>query len=145
MMTAKVSRSPVPHKHSSETANRAIEPLRDVLAGHPQDTEVAVSVQLPREAAEMLATILGHMAAGHAVSIVPDNAELTTQQAADMLNVSRPFLIGLLDAGEIEYRKVGTHRRIKAASLMAYQREDDRRRRTAADELTALNQDMGLI
>ncbi|MFJ4269707.1 helix-turn-helix domain-containing protein [Streptomyces coelicoflavus] len=144
-MTAQVSRPPAPHKHSAESANRAIEPLREALVRHQGDTEVTLTARLPREAAEMLATILGHMAAGHAVSIVPDHAELTTQQAADMLNVSRPFLIGLLEAGEIEYRRVGTHRRIKAASLLAYQRQDDRRRREAADELTALNQDMGLI
>ena len=55
---------------------------------------------------------------------------------------SRPFLIGLLERGEIDYRKVGTHRRIKAASLMAYMREDDRRRSAAAGELHALTQDM---
>ncbi len=61
-----------------------------------------------------------------------------------MLNVSRPYLIGLLDAGEIEYRKVGTHRRVRAASLLDYQRRDDQRRREAADELAALTQEMGL-
>jgi excisionase family DNA binding protein len=55
-----------------------------------------------------------------------------------MLNVSRPFLIGLLDAGEIEYRIVGTHRRITASSLLQYKRKDDQRRREAADELTQL-------
>jgi excisionase family DNA binding protein len=79
------------------------------------------------------------------VSVVPAHAELTTQQAADMLNVSRPFLIGLLEAGEIDYRKVGKHRRVKAASLLDYMRHDDQRRRQAADELTALTQDMGLV
>jgi len=59
--------------------------------------------------------------------------------------VSRPYLIGLLDRGEIEYRKVGSHRRIKAESLLRYMREDDRKRRAAADELTALSEDMDLL
>ena len=77
--------------------------------------------------------------------MVPANAELTTRQAADLLNVSRPFLIGLLNAGEIDYRLVGTHRRIRAESLPAYLRADDQRRRQTADELTALNQGMGLL
>ena len=85
------------------------------------------------------------MANGQAVSVVPANAELTTQQAADLLNVSRPFLIGLLNAGEIDYRLVGKHRRIRAESLLAYIRADDQRRRQTADELTALNQEMGLL
>lgn len=72
-------------------------------------------------------------------------AELTTQQAADLLNVSRPFLIGLLDAAQIGYRLVGRHRRIRAESLLKYIRIDDQRRCRAADELTALNQEMGLL
>jgi excisionase family DNA binding protein len=60
------------------------------------------------------------------------------------MNVSRPFLVRLLQAGDIEYRLVGTHRRIKAASLWDYMRRDDAQRRKAADELTALTQDMGI-
>ncbi|WP_226961734.1 MULTISPECIES: helix-turn-helix domain-containing protein [Streptomyces] len=75
---------------------------------------------------------------------MPRDAELTTQQAAGPLDVSRPFLIGLLRAGEIEYRTVGTHRRIAMTSLHDYLGRDDQRRRDAADELTQLGQEMGL-
>ncbi len=134
-------------------AARALAQVRSYLAAHQDLTQINVSVEdgepeplaLPREAAELLAGMLAHLGAGRAVSVVPSDAELTTQQAADMLNVSRPFLIGLLDAGEIEYRTVGTHRRIAASSLLEYKRRDDQRRRAAADELTQLSQDMGLI
>ncbi|MCL2455546.1 MAG: helix-turn-helix domain-containing protein [Micrococcales bacterium] len=78
------------------------------------------------------------------MTVVPAHAELTTQQAADVLNVSRPFLIGLLDAGQIEYRTVGTHRRVRAASLVRYLHEDDARRKAAADALTADAHALGL-
>ena len=83
------------------------------------------------------------MAAGQGVSLVPAHAELTTQQGADLMNGSRAFLVRL-QAGDIEYRLVGTHRRIKAASLLDYVRRDDAQRRKAADELTALTQDMAI-
>lgn len=114
--------------------------IRLVVADDPEETLV-----VPRGAVELLARVLAHMAAGEGVSVVPAHAELTTQQAAELLNVSRPFLIGLLDAGDVEYRKVGKHRRIKARSLMDYMARDDRQRREAADELTRLNQEMGLL
>lgn len=103
------------------------------------------SLTVPRPAVELLARVLALMAAGQGVSIVPAQAELTTQQAADMLNVSRPYLIKLIEGGEIEYRKVGTHRRILASSLLDYMRADDRKRRAAADELTALGEEMDLL
>ncbi|WP_126377966.1 hypothetical protein [Arachnia propionica] len=70
---------------------------------------------MPRPA---LARVLDSFAHGEGVTVVPTQAELTTQQAADALHVLRLFLIGVLDAGQIEYRTVGTHRRAKAASLI---------------------------
>jgi excisionase family DNA binding protein len=138
----------------AEEANEALGRVRGYLFEHRDLAHIRVTVEdgddreplsLPREAVELLATLLEHLGAGRGVSVVPQNAELTTQQAADLLNVSRPFLIGLLQAGEIEYRTVGTHRRILASSLIDYKREDDSRRRAAADELSQLNQDMGLL
>ncbi|WP_237774449.1 helix-turn-helix domain-containing protein [Actinosynnema sp. ALI-1.44] len=98
------------------------------------------TLEVPRAAVVLMARILAHMAAGRGVSLVPAHAELTTQQAADLLNVSRPFLINLLEAGEIEYRTVGRHRRVKASSLRQYMRDDNTKRQAAADELSALNQ-----
>jgi excisionase family DNA binding protein len=102
------------------------------------------TVTVPRAAVDLLVGVLANMAAGQAVFLVPARAELTTQQAADLMNVSRPFLVRLLQDESIEYRLVGTHRRIKAASLLDYMRRDDARRRKAADELTVLTQDMGI-
>ena len=113
-------------------------PVRLRLVGQGSD------VVVPRSALAALAQVLDSFSHGEAVTVVPAHAELTTQQAADALNVSRPFLIGLLEAGHIEYRTVGTHRRIKAASLIRYLRQDDARRQAAADALTAEAHTLGL-
>lgn len=84
------------------------------------------------------------LSSAQGVVIVPKKAELTTQQAADMLNVSRPYLIGLLESGRIPYRKVGRHRRITFEALQEYKRHDDLERRAAADDLADLSQELGL-
>lgn len=152
-MTAS-SLAPVqPDADAVSTAVQALPHIQDYLVRHPgrrvrlvvDDEHGDEALTVPRGAVELLEQILAHMAAGHGVSVVPAHAELTTQQAADLLNVSRPFLISLLEAHEIEYRRVGKHRRIEADSLMQYMRADDQGRREAAGTITALNQEMGLV
>ena len=111
-----------------------------ILDSHaPQPT-----VKLPAPAVGLLLRILEEMARGNAVTIIPVHAELTTQEAADMLHISRPSLIQLLDAGKIEYRRVGTHRRVRLEALVKYQRVAEEARRAALDELAAYDQELGI-
>lgn len=81
---------------------------------------------------------------GNAVTIVPVQAEFTTQQAADFLNVSRPFLIELLEARALPHRKVGSHRRVRFEDLLHYRQTDDAKRQTVFDQVAARAQELGL-
>ncbi|MGQ0643120.1 MAG: helix-turn-helix domain-containing protein [Gemmatimonadaceae bacterium] len=99
---------------------------------------------MPRAAYRLFLEVLAQLANGNAVTIVPIHAELTTQEAAELLNVSRPFLVQLVESGAIPYRKVGTHRRIFAKDLLSYRDRDEVRRRQAARELTQEAEDLGL-
>lgn len=122
--------------------NKSQRPIRfRIQSGNaPEET-----VSIPASAFHLLNDILAQMAQGNAISLIPVQAELTTQQAADILNVSRPFLIEQLEQGAIPHRKVGTHRRILFKDLTAYKERMDRNRLQALDELTAQAQqlDMG--
>lgn len=88
---------------------------------------------------KLLMEVLRPIGAGDAVTLVPVSQMLTTQQAADILNVSRPYLIGLLESGEIHFEKVGRHRRIRAEDLFAYKRSRDESREQALQELAEID------
>ena len=133
-------------RESSDRLSRLLRRRRSGLRVRVEaDDKSEESLTIPLSAVRLLADILTEMAQGNAVTLIPVHAELTTQQAAEMLNVSRPFLVRLIEEGRIPFRKVGTHRRIRFDDLMAYKRKIDRDRLKALEELSAKAQqlDMG--
>ncbi len=138
----------LPSDDDIQLAEEAIRDLRgsssSVIHLVPADRPNAKPIVLPEPAYRMILQILGHISNGDAVTILPVHAELTTQQAADILNVSRPYLISLLEAGKMPFHKVGTHRRIKLEELLAYQRHDLVERKKILDELANESQELGL-
>ena len=101
------------------------------------DAEHEQPIELPAGAVSLLMDILGAMGSGQGITLIPENAELTTVQAADILNVSRPFLIKLLEEGQIPHRKVGRHRRVLMEDVMNYKQAIDREREAVLDQLAA--------
>lgn len=144
--------SPEPIKPTSkeiEQARQSHGSLSTLLQRKPRalilkDPKSAVEIQVPQAVVRMVVETLKQMAQGHAVTLIPIHSEVTTQQAADLLNVSRPFLVKLLEEGRIPHKKVGRHRRIRFEDLMAFKRKDDIEREAALDELVALSQELGL-
>jgi excisionase family DNA binding protein len=134
---------------SAEDARLAAE-SNCILAASRRDQALRVQLDngreltLPLAAARLLEHLLTEMAHGNAVTLIPVHAELTTQEAADYLNVSRPYLVRLLEENAIRFHKVGTHRRVRFQDLKAYKEQVDAKREKAMSELVAQAQELDL-
>lgn len=102
------------------------------------------TLRIPSVALKMLVEAITHIARGNAITIAPIHMELTTQQGADILGVSRPFFVKLLEEGKIPFRRPHNHRRVRLQDVLDFKEREDALRRQALDELTALTQEMGL-
>lgn len=139
----------LPNSETVELARTSATELSHLLKRRPDADRARVRLDdtdlvLPRQAVALLRDLLTEMAQGNAVTIVPTHAELTTQQAADILNVSRPHVVKLLEQGTIPFTHVGTHRRIRYQDLLAYKAQRDQESREALDALTREAQDLDL-
>jgi DNA binding domain, excisionase family len=137
-----------PTAHEAELA-RSSSRLLAACLGQDESARLRVNdgddvVDAPVSALRMLVEILANIAEGRSVGLMPMNAELTTQQSAELLNVSRPFLISLIESGQIECHMVGTHRRIYARNVMAHKVQRDAEGREAMDALAAQAQELGM-
>jgi excisionase family DNA binding protein len=132
----------------AKTARRALErsePLDKTL--HVQINAAgreATTLDLPPIVTRLLMDILEETAAGKAVSLVAVDADVTTQQAAAILNVSRPFVVGMIDKGLLPVRMVGNQRRIPLRDLLAYKADNRAQRHKVLEELAAYDQELGL-
>lgn len=138
----------------SETDTRLARESSRVLAARPIRAQGSVKLRLgdpssaevtvPASAVRLFLQVLTQMSLGNAVTLVPTHAELSTQQAADLLHVSRPYLVKLLEEGRIPSRNVGRYRKVRLDDLVAYQRKDDEARARVIDQLSAEAQELGL-
>ncbi len=139
-----------PTPHEQRVARESLFGFTTALAERTSDSisiQIQVSQQsftIPTKALELLSFILSSMAQGKAISLVPSDAELTTQQAADMLNVSRPHLVKLLEQGAIPFKKTGSHRRILLNDLLTYEAQHKANRKANLQFLAEQAQDLNL-
>lgn len=125
-----------------ETSKRILSTSSDVVSIKIQGRGAAL--EIPRKALFLLFGILDNMADGKSITLVPSDAEISTQQAADLLHVSRPHVVSLLERGEIPFKKIGAHRRIQLKDLVAYDNKLKKNRAEKLDFLTKQAQDLNL-
>ena len=128
-------------KEFSRILAREFAPKTRVTIQREDDGE---AIEIPRPVFNVLMKVLAIMSEGKAFSLIPMDKELTTQQAADILNVSRPYLNKILDLGEIPHRKVGRNRRIKFSDLLEYKEQQEHKSRGALQELADEAQELDL-
>jgi excisionase family DNA binding protein len=128
-----------------ETDTQTIQRLEVMLEkAHPKLVGMdGEEIPLPDSIYQALRQVIHMMAAGQVISLAPYDRYLSSQEAADLLNVSRPYLYTLLEQGQIPYIKVGTHRRIQFEDLIKYKQQRDGQRRQALSELTLMSQELG--
>jgi excisionase family DNA binding protein len=140
-----------PTEEMSALAADASRRLFRLLGANPRETCIVrfesaphEPLVLPAAVVRLLGALLTELAKGNAVTLMPHHAELTTQEAADLLNVSRPFLVSLLEDGQLPFHKVGTHRRVRFSDLMIYKRRRDAESEEALREIAAISQELKL-
>jgi excisionase family DNA binding protein len=140
----------IPSEDDAKLSQESSRILTTYLSGNGNQIEIVEAdgnkhqATIPAAAYRLLVDALNQMAQGNAVSLIPIHTELTTQEAADLLNVSRPFLIEQIESGEIPHHKVGTHRRIYLNDLMGYKDRIDRTSSQGLDEMVAISQELGM-
>ena len=131
----------------AEEEAQALKELERILRVEGSQTRLVggngEQITIPNSVYQVLLQVIQAMASGQAISIVPLEREMTTQQAADFLNVSRPYLIKLLEQGEIRYTMVGSHRRVFFEDLLRYKEQRDLKRDQLLKELTQMSQEAG--
>ena len=135
----------VPDEVTTAQAAHAVPTLEHFREQHPEASSVSLvlsgkedaTAEVPVEVLDLLILVLAQAASGNAVAVSPVKRELTTQQAADLLNVSRPYLVKLLDQRRIPFRRVGNRRRLLLSDVMAFKHVDESERRAIAAELSA--------
>ncbi|MCB1616704.1 MAG: helix-turn-helix domain-containing protein [Pseudomonadales bacterium] len=148
MSTRKIAHLPTqPEMEEAKISSRTLSKYADAdrvqmtLKGSNGEADDLV---LPGPVLQMLLDIMSEMAMGNAISLMPIHHELSTQEAANLLNVSRPHLVSLLEKGQLPFRKVGAHRRVMAKDVFDYKAEIDQQRLEVLDELTAASQELGM-
>lgn len=130
-------------KNSSRTLAKYLASNKVKLTLQAENNQ-AEELQLPSSIMQLLVDVLAEVSQGNAISLVPHHKEITTQEAANLLNVSRPFFVSLLEKNELPYRKVGSHRRVLLKDVLAYRETTQQLRNEALDELATLSQAEGM-